>query len=184
MASLAAAYEAANANQGTPADEDGVDEEDNSPEETDTPANTESEEGGGEESNVEAIFNPNIGIYSGKTTIVDSSGDVLGEFTTGNNTTEKSRGPTPPGIYPVGEPVPIVPNGDGNRDGVPDGVQFGPYAIPIQNVPGRTGIYWHGGRSGPSSRTEGCLRSGNADIREIVEIYNRNPITQITVLPE
>ena len=133
---------------------------------------------------LEAIFNPNIGFFCGKTTIINSDGDVIKEIITGNNTIKDSNGPIPAGIYPIGKPRPVDPDGDANRDGVPDGIQFGPYFIPIKDVPGRTGIGWHGGRSGPTSKTEGCLRSSNSDIKEVVEIYRKQPIRRFTILPD
>jgi len=134
--------------------------------------------------NAKAIFNPNTGIYTGILTIEDSTGKVLGQFPVGNITTRNSKGPVAPGVYPLGTPVKVDPTGDANRDGIPDGLQFGPYFIPVHDVPGRTGIGIHGGRSGPQSPTLGCFRMSNADVAQLVNINKQNPITQITVLPE
>ena len=127
----------------------------------------------------EAIFNPNTGMI----VITDRNGNVLGQFPAGNNTAQNSNGPVLPGNYPIGNPVAINSNGDVNADGIPDGTQFGPYFIPIQNVPGRSGIGIHGGRSGPQSPTLGCIRTSNEDITTIVTIHNQDPITNIIVQP-
>jgi len=83
-------------------------------------------------------------------------------FPAGNVTDSRSRGPIPPGTYPVGEPIPNV--GDrGNR--VPS---QGPYFIPINDIPGRSEIGVHGGRTGPEYPTMGCIRMNNQDISDLV----------------
>ncbi len=113
------------------------------------------------------------------------SGDdlVLLTLPAGNNTTASSKGPIAPGVYPVHPPVSIDPEGDINRDGVLDGVQYGPYFFPISPVPGRTGIGLHGGRSGPQAKTLGCIRVGNEDLTRLVEFNRLDPIERIHILP-
>ena len=121
----------------------------------------------------QAIFDPNTGTI----TIVDNNGNILGQFPAGNNTDSRSEGSIPAGTYPVGEPI---PNTGSRSDRLPS---QGPYFIPIYGILGRSEIGIHGGRSGPQYPTMGCIRTGNQDITDIVDIYRQDPITGIIVRP-
>lgn len=121
----------------------------------------------------ELIFNPNSNIL----TVVDRNGNVISQLPAGNVTDSRIRGPIPPGIYPVGEPIHNV--GDrSNR--VPS---QGPYFIPINDISGISEIGIHGGRTGSLYPTMGCIRTDNEDINSLVDIHRSDPITTITVYP-
>jgi RHS repeat-associated protein len=102
-------------------------------------------------------------------------------FPAGNNTinpngdpnTMNSNGPAPNGVYPIQQPVPT-----GNSP------SYGPYFFPI-GAPGsfirRRGIGLHGGRRGPQSRTEGCIRVSNDTMRQLEEYNQTDPILEITI---
>ncbi len=126
-----------------------------------------------------AIFDPSLGTL----TVVDSNGNIVAQVPAGNNTTLNSNGLIPPGIYPVSKPVSIDPKGDINNDGIPDGIQFGPYFFPIGGVEGRTGLGIHGvgKRAGPQSKTKGCIRTPNEDLKNLVILDESDPITTVIV---
>ena len=114
---------------------------------------------------------------TGKLKLYDSTGTLVYETTAGNNTVKPdgdplevgSNGPAPWGKWPVGAPI-----STGTSE------SYGPFFLPI-GAPGDVarsrGIGLHGGRSGPQSRTEGCVRSGNAAITEMVIKFNIKSIT-------
>ena len=114
---------------------------------------------------------------TGKLKLYDSTGTLVYETTAGNNTVKPdgdplkvgSNGPAPWGKWPVGAPI-----STGTSE------SYGPFFFPI-GAPGDVarsrGIGLHGGRSGPQSKTEGCVRSGNAAITETVIKFNIKPIT-------
>jgi RHS repeat-associated protein len=108
-------------------------------------------------------------------------------FSAGNRTTNPSgdpntvgsNGPAPTRTFPVQNLV--------NTEGRPE---YGPYFFPIGEVgpngerldiARKRGIGIHGGRSGPESRTEGCIRVSDQTDRELYRIHQADPITSITI---
>jgi RHS repeat-associated protein len=108
-------------------------------------------------------------------------------FPAGNNTTNPtgdpnavgSNGPAPTGTFPVQNPV--------NTEGRPE---YGPYFFPIGEVgpngerldiARQRGIGIHGGRRGPESRTQGCIRVADQTARDLQETHQADPITSITI---
>jgi len=68
--------------------------------------------------------------------------------------------------------------------------EYGPYFIPIGargpngerlDIARERGIGIHGGRRGPQSRTQGCIRVGDDTVRDLVDINRRDPITEIEI---
>ncbi len=98
---------------------------------------------------------------SGTLTVIDGNGNVVGVYLAGNFTTNPrgnpntigSNGPAPSGTFPVQAPV-----------STGSSPAYGPYFFPI-GAPGsivrQRGIGIHGGRSGPTSKTLGCIRVSN-----------------------
>lgn len=124
---------------------------------------------------------------TGTLTVIGSDGSQLAKYPAGNNTTNPtgdplkvgSNGPAPSGTFPVQSPI--------NTQGQPE---YGPYFIPIGDVgPNgerldivrKRGIGIHGGRRGPQSRTQGCIRLHDKDVRDLVGIDAEDPITEITI---
>ncbi len=108
-------------------------------------------------------------------------------FPAGNNTTNPtgdpnrlgSNGPAPLGTFPVQDPV----NTEGRQE-------YGPYFFPVGDVGSngerldiarQRGIGIHGGRSGPESRTHGCIRVSDETDITLYEIHQADPITSITI---
>lgn len=117
----------------------------------------------------------------------DSTGDFIGRFPVGNRTTNPqgnpnqvgSNGPAPSGTFPVQPPVTTGTS-----------PAFGSFFFPIGavgpdgqrlDIARQRGIGLHGGRSGPQSRTHGCLRVSDETLRELVDFYRFDPITQIDI---
>ena len=155
----------------------------------------------------EMVFNRttgNLSVFAGSTysqavTLVGKDwAPVLAEplitIPAGNNTTNPagdpfqvgSRGPAPSGTYPA-----QAPRYTGNNQ------SYGPWFLPIGDcgtspscigprtgdIARQRGIGVHGGRSGPQSRTEGCIRVGNRELETLVWIDRLDPIRRITILP-
>lgn len=129
-------------------------------------------------------FNSAVGIVI----LFDRNERRAAEYPAGNRTTNPwgdpfsidSNGPAPPGAYqlqtPIAEPHPSI--------------SYGPYFIPIGeiglfgsrlDIARQRGIGIHGGRSGPGSRTEGCIRLSNDNIIDIVEFHQIDPLTEISI---
>lgn len=98
---------------------------------------------------------------------------------TGNPNTVGSNGPVPTGTFPVQNPV--------NTEGRPE---FGPYFFPVGEVgpngerldiARQRGIGIHAGRTGPESRTHGCIRVSDETDRSLYDIHQSDPITSITI---
>jgi RHS repeat-associated protein len=118
---------------------------------------------------------------SGTLDVYDGKGNYIGRYDAGNFTTNPggdpkivgSNGPAPNGTYPVQAPI---------NTGVSPA--YGPYFFPI-GAPGslirRRGIGLHGGRRGPMSRTNGCIRVSNDTDRKLYQLYQTDPIQQITI---
>lgn len=67
---------------------------------------------------------------------------------------------------------------------------YGPYCFPVgargpngerQDIARQRGIGIHGGRTGPMFPTQGCIRVSNIAIRDLYNIHQQDPITQITI---
>jgi len=115
-------------------------------------------------------------------TVYDSHGNQTYQCTacnittnpTGNPHTPNSNGPAPPGVYRVRPPR----FNTGKRFGyIPS---EGPCFIPIE-IPDRPGIGMHGGRRGPSSPTQGCIRLPNGCLIRMVTTTQGDPIIGITI---
>ena len=120
--------------------------------------------------------------------VVDDSGViVIGSYPAGNNTTNPagdpntvgSNGPAPHGTFPVQPPVDTQGR-----------VEYGPYFWPIGDVgpngerldiARQRGIGLHCGRSGPESRTQGCIRMSDADCYNLFDATRNDPLTEITI---
>ncbi len=111
----------------------------------------------------------------------------------GNNTTNPngdpntvgSHGPAPAGTFPVQPPVRIPSDSD-------EATSYGTVFFPIGSVDSngnpsdiarQRGIGLHGGRNGPGSRTEGCLRGNNSDLENLFNQNQSDPLTTITIPP-
>lgn len=126
----------------------------------------------------------------GTITIYDDNGVRIESYNAGNRTINPtgdpyavgSNAPAPCGTFPVQPPITV------SRE---EQARFGPYFWPIGavgpngeriDIARQRGIGFHGGRSGPQSRTLGCIRASNADI---IDVYNRTQadrITEITIV--
>jgi RHS repeat-associated protein len=118
---------------------------------------------------------------SGTLAAYDSQGNLVATYSAGNFTinpggnpnTIGANGPAPNGTFPVLAPV--------NTAGDP---RYGPYFFPV-GAPGsiirKRGIGIHGGRRGPISRTLGCIRVSNETDQALYLLYQKDPITQITI---
>ena len=129
------------------------------------------------------VFNGDTGTL----TAFDDEGNQLAQFPAGNNTTNPtgdpftvgSNAPAPTGTFPVQSPI--------NTQGQPE---FGPFFFPVGavgpngerfDIARKRGIGLHGGRRGPESKTQGCIRLSDDDIRNLVDIHRQDPITDITI---
>ena len=110
---------------------------------------------------------------SGTLTLSDSSGNQVGQFPAGNNTTSDSNGPWPPSTYPYSHHVPHPESG-------PTG-PFGSHGNFVFDVSGRTGMGVHSGRQGPESPTRGCVRTTDEGTQAISDLNADDPLTSITV---
>jgi RHS repeat-associated protein len=116
-------------------------------------------------------------------TVFDRNGNLIATYPAGNSTvnpkgdpnTIGSNGPAPNGTFPVQAPI-------DTRNYHPE--KYGPYFFPI-GKPGSTirrrGMGIHGGRRGPGSKTEGCIRVSNETDVKLYDLYQTDPITQITI---
>ncbi|HLA74959.1 MAG TPA: RHS repeat-associated core domain-containing protein [Gammaproteobacteria bacterium] len=103
--------------------------------------------------------NQTVTVYEGGSTKVH-------QFPAGNNTTSTSNGPWPSGTFPFDR-------WKAHPESGPDG-PYGSFGNFIFDVPGRTGMGIHSGRSGPQSKTEGCIRTTD-DATELLDRLSNNP---------
>lgn len=98
---------------------------------------------------------------------------------TGSPNTVGSNGPVPEGTFPIQNPV--------HTEGRPE---YGPYFFPVGEVGSngerldiarQRGIGIHGGRRGPESRTQGCIRVSDETDRNLNQIHQADPIHSITI---
>lgn len=121
--------------------------------------------------------------------------ELQARFPAGNNTirpegdpyTVDSKGPAPNGEYPVQDPLYTADS--------PDKESYGSYFFPVGDcgespsctgsaagdIARRRGIGVHAGRSGPESKTKGCVRVSENDIRDLHAIHRRDPIRKIVI---
>ncbi len=110
---------------------------------------------------------------TGTITIYDNKGNSVAQFPAANNTTSNSKGPWPNGTYDFSYYVPHPESGSYGP--------YGSYGNFVFNVPGRIGMGVHSGRSGPQSKTEGCIRTTD-DATDFLNKLNRvDPLQTITV---
>jgi RHS repeat-associated protein len=109
----------------------------------------------------------------GTLTIYSKQGCKVKQCKAGNNTTRKSKGPWPVGNYNYLYHVPHPESGPSGR--------YGSCGNFVFDVPGRPGIGVHSGRSGPQSRTEGCIRTTDECTKTMLNLNSTDPLTNITV---
>jgi hypothetical protein len=110
---------------------------------------------------------------TGTITIYDNQGNQIGQYPAGNNTTSTSNGPWPNGTYNYSHYVPHPESGPNGPYGSNGNIVF--------DVPSRTGMGIHSGRSGPQSITEGCIRTTDEATGFLRDINRTDPLKTITV---
>ncbi len=110
---------------------------------------------------------------TGTLTLYNSSGNVVGQYPAGNNTTSNSNGPWPSSTYPYLYHTP-------HPESSPTG-PYGSHGNFVFDVPGRTGMGVHSGRRGPQSPTHGCIRTTDQGTQDISDLNTTDPLTTITV---
>jgi RHS repeat-associated protein len=110
---------------------------------------------------------------TGTLTLYDGSGNQLGQFPAGNNTTSNSTGPWPSGTYPYSYYMSHPESG-------PNG-PYGSHGNFVFEVPGRAGMGVHSGREGPQSSTQGCIRTTDQGTETISNLNATDPLTVIIV---
>jgi RHS repeat-associated protein len=126
-------------------------------------------------------------LASGTLTLIDKDGNTVAVYPAGNKSINPTGNPNqvgcncgaPTGTFPVQKPI--------NTAGHPE---YGPYFFPIGargplgqrlDIARQRGIGIHGGRRGPQSRTQGCIRVSDATDVALYNFYQRDPITEITI---
>ncbi|NJD87714.1 MAG: RHS repeat-associated core domain-containing protein [Betaproteobacteria bacterium] len=102
--------------------------------------------------------------------LYSSTGLRLGEYAAGNNVIPGAA-TWPDGTYPFSWY---------NQFSSPQ-ISFGSNGNFIFSVLGRSGMGVHSGRLGPSSRTEGCIRTTDEGTGAIRDMHSSDPLTYITV---
>lgn len=110
---------------------------------------------------------------NGTITIYNNQGSQVGQYPAGNNTTSSSNGPWPNGTYDYSHYMPHPESGSNGRYGSNGNFVF--------DVPGRTGMGIHSGRSGPQSNTEGCVRTTDGATDFLRNVNRNDPLQTITV---
>lgn len=105
-------------------------------------------------------------------TVYTSDGTLIGTWEAYNNTPAGVAG-FPNGTYSFAWYNPHVGAGAGSATGS--------YGIFIFNVPGRNGLGIHSGRSGPTSLTNGCIRTTDDGMHQINGTHLSDPLTEIMV---
>ena len=120
--------------------------------------------------------------HSHTLTLHGASGSVIGSWTAYNNAQRSSRGPFPIGTYSYSHHNLHPGNG-------PDG-PYGSYGILVFDVPGRSGMGVHSGRStrrdlagrsGPAYATDGCIRTTDAAMGVIDTTHSSDRIRHLEV---
>jgi RHS repeat-associated protein len=112
---------------------------------------------------------------SGTLTLFSNKGTLIAQWPAANNTTQSSNGPWPNGTYDFS---------NYNRHLESD--LTGPYGangIFIFDVLARSGMGVHSGRSGPASKTLGCVRTNEEAMGFLrgFHFYDDDPIKSITI---
>lgn len=110
---------------------------------------------------------------AGTITITSGNGNVVGTYPAANNTTSTSNGPWPNGTYDYSHYMSHPESG-------PDG-PYGSNGNFVFNVPGRSGMGIHSGRSGPQSKTLGCVRTTDEATEFLRKLHSIDPLQKITV---
>jgi hypothetical protein len=110
---------------------------------------------------------------AGQLCAIDKNGNVVFCCPAANNTTKSSNGPWANGTYRYS-------HYNRHSSSGPNG-PYGSHGIFVFDVPGRTGIGVHSGRSGPSSATEGCIRTTDNCMKQLTTLHASDPLTSITV---
>lgn len=115
-------------------------------------------------------------------TLFSSTGERLGAWTAHNNAASNSGGVFPAGTFEFSW---HAQHEGGNADGA-----YGSYGNFIFEVPGRTGMGVHSGRSAQADRrgrsgtqhaTMGCIRTTDRAMAQILAIHARDPLTTLSV---
>jgi len=106
-------------------------------------------------------------------TIYDNQGNQVGQYPAGNNTTSNSNGPWPNGTYDFSH---YMPHPESGADG-----PYGSNGNFVFSVPGRSGMGIHSGRSGPQSKTQGCIRTTDDATKFLHDLNLTDPLSTITV---
>ena len=117
----------------------------------------------------DVVFNRGAGTI----TITNSSGNVVGTYPAANNTTSNSNGSWPNGTYDYSHYMPHPESG-------PNG-PYGSNGNFVFDVPGRSGMGIHSGRSGPQSKTQGCIRTTDDATDFLRQLQGIDPLQAITV---
>jgi uncharacterized protein RhaS with RHS repeats len=91
-------------------------------------------------------------------TLIDKDGNIVATYPAGNNT--------------------INPTGDPNKVGCNCPAPTGTF--PVQKPINTAGH--HGGRRGPQSKTQGCIRVSDDTVISLYQFYQSDPITDITII--
>jgi uncharacterized protein RhaS with RHS repeats len=110
---------------------------------------------------------------AGTITITNSNGNVVGVYPAANKTTSTSNGPWPNGIYDYSH---YMSHTESESDG-----PYGSNGNFVFGVPGRTGMGIHSGRSGPQSKTLGCVRTTDEATDFLRSLHSTDPLQTITV---
>lgn len=123
----------------------------------------------------------------GKLVLLSDDYDWIDIWDAGNRTTNPagdpyavgSDGPAPEGTFPIQPPV--------ATNGAPE---YGPYFFPVGargphgerlDIARQRGIGVHGGRRGPQSRTQGCIRVADDTASILYDYYQLDPIREIII---
>lgn len=109
---------------------------------------------------------------SGTITVYTDHGAVA-QFPAGNNTTSTSGGPWPNGTYPYSHYNAHPESGPNDA--------YGSNGIFVFDVPGRSGMGVHSGRSGPQSKTLGCVRTNDEATDFLRTLHETDPLKTLTV---
>jgi RHS repeat-associated protein len=119
------------------------------------------------------VFKKQAGTYEGTVTLYTSGGSQVAQFSAGNNViTGASHFPN--GTFSYQEYHPHV-------DTPEDIVSYGSYGAFMFYVEGHQWMAIHAGRSGPTSKTKGCIRTTDEAMRTIGELHFYDPLTYIKV---